>query len=87
MKSATRRTWPLFRISAGFGQLQQPLEGMTTLRGGPALAHQQALHVVVNVERAGHGGSPYGSSTWPIVSWRRPNCHPFLCMVIRILIM
>jgi len=87
MNSATRRTWPLFWILAGFGKLQQPLEGVATLRGGPAPAHHHALHVVVDVERAGQGGSPYGSSTWPIVSWQMPICHPFLRMMIRILIM
>ncbi|MGE0674584.1 MAG: hypothetical protein AB7O64_16155 [Methylibium sp.] len=60
---------------------------MPALRGGLALAQLHALHVVVDVEGAGHGGSLYGSSTWPIVFWKAATCHPFLSMVIRILIM
>ncbi len=72
---------------AGFGELQQPLEGVAALRGGLALAQHHALHVVVDVERTGQGGSPYGSSTWPIVSRERPICHPFLRIMITILIM
>ena len=39
---------------AGFGKLQQPLEGVAALRGGLALAQHHALHVVIDVERAGH---------------------------------
>ena len=72
---------------ARLGELQQPLEGVAALRGGLTLAQHHTLHVVVDVEWAGQGGSPYGSSTWPIVSWLGPICHPFLRMVIRILIM
>lgn len=87
MNRATRRTWPLFGISARFGQLQQPLKGVAALHGGLALAQHHALQVVVDVERGSHRCSPYGSSTWPIVSWQRPICHPLLRIVIRILIM
>ena len=83
MNRAMRRTWPLYRISAGFGRLQQALEGVAALRGRLAPAQQQALHVVVDVERAGHRCSPYGSSTWPIVTWKMPICHQFLFTMIR----
>ena len=65
-----RWTWPLYRISAGFGELQQAAERVAALRGGLAFAQQHALHVVVDVEGAGHRSSPYGSSTWAIVPWK-----------------
>ena len=73
--------------------------GRQPATGSPRWAHELGLpglrawqltrspYLVFHVERAGHGGSPYGSSTWPIVSWQRPICHPLLRIVIRILIM
>ena len=67
---------------AGFGELQQPLVGMATFRGGLALAQHQTLHVVVGVEWVGHRGIPYESSTCPIVPRSRPICHPFISIMI-----
>ena len=72
---------------ADFGALRQPLEGAAALRDGLAPAQHHALHVVVDVEGAGYRGSPYGSSTWPIVFRQSPICHPFISIMIRVLIM
>ena len=54
MNKAMQWTCPLYRISADFSELQQPLEGVAALRGGLGLAQHHALHLVVGVEWVGH---------------------------------